>query len=94
MIENILQLCLDQDYYPQCYNCTIELFLSEYPDGTVRKEKRQVDETTTFKKCPKIDWTKSVPEVLDDLVQDPDDIPLLDISDNDKWSNTEDDDEF
>ena len=56
MIENILQLCLDQDYYPQCYNCTIELFLSEYPDGTVRKEKRQVvDETTTFKKCPKID---------------------------------------
>ena len=38
--------------------------------------------------------TKSVPEVLDDLVPDPDDIPLSDISDNDEWSSTDDDNEF
>ena len=53
-----------------------------------------MDGVTTFKKCPKIDSTKSISEVLDDLVPDPDDIPLSDISDNDEWSSTEDDDEF
>ena len=85
---------MGQDYSPQCYNHAIELFLSEYLDRTVRKGKRRVDGTTTFKKRPKIDSTKSVPEVLDDLVPDPDDIPLSDIYDNDKWSSTDDDDEF
>ena len=53
-----------------------------------------MDGTTTFKKRPKIDSTKSVPEVLDDLVPDPDDIPLSDIYDSDEWSSTDDDDEF
>ena len=93
-IENIFWLCLDQDYSPQRYDYAIELFLSEYTDGIVRKGKCQVDGVTTFKKCPKIDSTKSISEVLDDLVPDPDDIPLSDISDNDEWSSTEDDDEF
>ena len=54
-IENILRLCLNQDYSPQRYDDAIELFLSDYPDGTVRKRKRRVDGTTNFNKCPKID---------------------------------------
>lgn len=37
--------------------------------------------TTTFKKRRKIDSTKSVPELLDDLVPDPDGIPLSYVSD-------------
>ena len=42
-VENVLQLRLDQDYSPQCYDHVIELFLSEYPDGTVRKGKHRLD---------------------------------------------------
>ena len=93
-VENVLQLRLDQDYSPQCYDHVIELFRSEYPDGTVRKGKHRLDGTTTFKKLPKIDSTKSIPEVIDNLVPDPDDIPLSDISDNDEWSSTDNDNEF
>ena len=37
--------------------------------------------STTFKKRRKIDSAKSVPELLDDLVLDPDGIPLSCISD-------------
>ena len=40
-IENVLRLHSDQDYSPQHYDHAIELFLSEYPDGTVRKGKRR-----------------------------------------------------
>ena len=72
---------MDQDYSPQCYDYTIELFLSEYPGGVGRKGKRWVNVTTTFKKRRKIDSTKSVPELLDDLVPDPDGIPLSYVSD-------------
>ena len=78
-IENILRLCLNQDYSPQCYNHAIELSLSEYPDGTVRKGKHGVDGTTTLKKLPKIDSTKSIPDELDNLFQDPDNIPRSDV---------------
>ena len=91
-IENILWLHSDQDYSPQSYNHAIELFLSEYPDGTLRNGKHQVDGKTTFRKHPKIVSTKSIPQVLDNLV--PDDIPISDISDKDEWSSTDDDDGF
>ena len=93
-IENILWLRPDQDDSPQCYNHVIELFISEYSDGTARKGKHWVVGTTTLKRSPKIDSTKSVPEVLDNLVPDPNDIPLSDISDNDEWSSTDNDHEF
>ena len=58
-IENVLRLHSDQDYSPQHYDHAIELFLSEYPDGTVRKGKRRVNGTTTFKKRPKIQQNPS-----------------------------------
>ena len=75
-IENILSLRPDQNYSPQCYTHVIELFISEYSDGTVRKGKHWLVGTTTLKRSPKIDSTKSIPEVLDNLVPDPDDTPL------------------
>ena len=42
-LELILQLRSDKDFSPERYDHAIELFLSQYPDGTVRKRKRHVD---------------------------------------------------
>jgi hypothetical protein len=42
-LELILQLRSDKDFSPERYNHTIELFLSQYPDGTVWKHKRHVN---------------------------------------------------
>ena len=68
-LENILRLRCDQDFSPQRYSHAIELFLSEYPDGTVRKGSRRVDGITQPSKKRKCN-DKSVVELLDDLVSD------------------------
>ena len=43
-LERILQLrCSRQDYSLDSYSHAIDLFLTEYPDGTIRKAGRHVD---------------------------------------------------
>lgn len=43
-LEQILQLrCSTQDYSLESYDNAIDLFLTEYPDGTVRKQGRHLD---------------------------------------------------
>ena len=42
-LELILQLCNDKNFSSERYDHAIQLFLSQYPDGTVRKRKRRVD---------------------------------------------------
>ena len=42
-LEDILRLRSDMDYKPSKYNHVIELFLSEYPNGDLRKRGRHLD---------------------------------------------------
>ena len=42
-LEDILRLRSDMDYKPSKYDHAIELFLSEYPNGDVRKRGRHLD---------------------------------------------------
>ena len=42
-MEDILRLRPDMDYKPSKYDHAIELFLSEYPNGDVRKRGRHLD---------------------------------------------------
>ena len=42
-MEDILRLRSDMDYKPSKYDHAIELFLSEYPNGDVRKRGRHLD---------------------------------------------------
>ena len=42
-LEDILHLRSDMDYKPSKYDYAIELFLSKYPNGNVRKRGRHLD---------------------------------------------------
>ena len=42
-LEPLLQLSLDNVFQAENYDHAIELFLTEYPDGTVRKLTRHLD---------------------------------------------------
>ena len=96
-LETILRLRCDDEYSPERYTHAIQLFLTEHPDGTLRKGERRVDGITPVpKKKHKNNDGVSVSIILDQLVSSSDDenidciedIPLNTISDN-EWSDSE-----
>lgn len=98
-LEDILRLRCDSDHSEERYGHAIELFLSEYPNGEVRKRRRRLDghEYPSKRSTPQNKQRRIEPQVniLNDLVPDSsddeetetvNDIDINEISD-DEWSS-------
>ena len=60
-LENIIRLQSDKDFSPERYEHAIDLFLSTYQNGTVRKQMRRVDGMNYPKKRLKTEGLKRTP---------------------------------
>lgn len=90
-LERLLQLRCDNDYSASNYDHAIDLFISQYPDGTVRKRERRIDghtytkkKKTTIGSCEKS--YENIHRMLFEKIQD---INLNAISD-DEWTDSDD----
>lgn len=59
ILELVLQLRSDKDFFPERNDHAFELFLSQYPHGTVRKRIRHVDTVITTRHKERRKQTKT-----------------------------------
>ena len=93
-LERILQFCFGTgDYSIEQYDHAVDLFLTEYPDGTLRKKQRQQDGRNYPSKRKKATNVQSEPSSLTEIneaLQQAtaiDKIDLVDISSSDSKDN-------
>ena len=93
-LERLLQLRIDSDFSAINYIHAIELFLTEYPDGSVRKRARRLDSHSypSTRKSRGVSSEPSFIEIHDAINRSVRDIDLNQISDDDWTSDSDSDD--
>ena len=93
-LERLLQLRIDSDFSAKNYMHAVELFLTEYPDGSVRKRARRLDGHSypSTRKSRGVSNEPSFIEIHDAINRSVRDIDLNQISDDDWTSDSDSDD--
>ena len=93
-LERLLQLQIDIDSSAKNYMHAVELFLTEYPDGSARKRARRLDGHSypSTHKSRRVSNEPSFIESHDAINRSVRDIDLNQISDDDWTSDSDSDD--
>ena len=97
-LKNILHLKFDQDMSPDRYDHAIDLFLTEHPNGELRKTPRRVSgyQSTGKRKVPRPSLDVTSPSQAIDLAVSSDDEENLDVGSisSDEWTDNSSESDF
>ena len=93
-LERLLKLRRDSDFSAKNYMHAVELFLTEYPDGSIRKRARRLDghSCPSTRKSRGVSNEPSFIEIHDAINRRVRDIDFNQISDDDWTSDSDSDD--